>query len=165
MEAIVRGLEASFDAAVGRAEDEAASDLAFSLLQERRLGEVLERRRGVTVISRDGVRVPVEVLGDDFVADAEPSTRLLPLATAVFESSGEGAPPRRLHLDLTAQLRLWARGGAHVRLTTFAGEISGKLVRATPDHVTVLSPGGERDIGREAVLDVRRTRAGREDAV
>lgn len=160
----MRQLEASFDAAVARDEDAAATDLAFSLLQERSLTEVLERRRALALIRRDGGRSRIALVGDDFVGEAPPSARLVPLAAAVFESLEEGTPPRRRHLDLTAQLRLWARSGAQVTATTPIGDVTGRLVSVSPDHLRLIGRRGEQYIGRGALLEITRIPAGSADA-
>jgi hypothetical protein len=163
IEFVVRGLEASFDAAVARDEEEAASDLAFSLLQERTLPAMLERSSGVVVVRPDGGRAGVTEVGEDYVREAPPSARLVPLSAAVFESSNDGAPPRRRDLDMTTELRRWARAGATVSATTSAGVVAGRLLRAAPDHLTIRGRRAEHYIGRGALLAIRRTDAGTAD--
>jgi hypothetical protein len=160
---VVRSVEASFDAALARDEEEAASDLAFSLLQERSLSEVVERSLGLVVVDRDGVRSRVSEVGDDFVVEAPPSARLVPLSTAVFESSSGGVPPHRRHLDLTAELRRWARSAARVSALTSVGVVAGQLMRAAPDHLTIRGRRGDHHVGREALLAIKRTGGGTAD--
>jgi hypothetical protein len=153
---VVRGLEAAFDAAIARDEDDAASDLAFSLTQERTLPGVLERSPGVVVVRPDGGRSRISEVGEDYVLEAPPSARLVPLSMAVLESSNDAAPPRRRDRDVTAELRRWARAGASVCVTTSAGVVAGRLLRAAPDHLTIRGRRGDHYVGRGALLAIRR---------
>lgn len=160
---VMRNLEATFDAAVARDEDEAASDLAFSLLQGRSFSEVVERSPGLVVVHGHGLRSRVSEVGDDFLVEAPPSARLVPLSAAVLESSSPGARPRRRHLDLTTELRGWARAGTRVSALTSVGVVAGRLIRAAPDHLTIRGRRGNHHVGRAALLAITRTDGGTAD--
>jgi hypothetical protein len=160
LDRVFEGLSATFDAAVAREEDIAASDLAFSLAQDRTIAELLQRRAGALLL--DGqTRFPVTAVGNDYLMTEDPTT-VVPLARAVVVADARGRPADVRRGGMVALLRSWARAGACVQVGTPQGVFSGRIVRASTDHLCVC---GRREIAVAlgAVRWVRVARAGSAD--
>ena len=136
---VIDGLEATFDATLARAEDEAASDLALSLLQDAHLGD--ELRRGAWTALRPG-RLPqaVVILAEDYVVTEDGAAIRLSSALFVRDESGRRRP-RDEDGSFLELLRRHVREGVQADVSTSAGALRGRLVRACVDHVA-LSTGG-----------------------
>jgi hypothetical protein len=157
----LEALEASFDAALDRSEEEAADDLAFSLLQDSRLPVVLSHGRGYVLQLAGRNPAPVSTVGPDFIGAGDPLEVVAPSVRAVVmrvsgaDGDGSGPPPQRTGATIVEILRGWARRGVRVELNA-EGTFSGVLARACPDHVAVLSGHREVLVGSDAVRYVRR---------
>jgi hypothetical protein len=135
-------LESSFDAGVARAEDEAASDLALSLLQDASLTDALQRDGALIVHLAEGSTAPVVRVGADYVACARAGGEVVvPLARAIVSGSPEGEPPLATERSLVSALRELVRRGAPVEVRTAVGTIRGRLAVATADHVVITRDG------------------------
>lgn len=134
---LLHSLESSFDASVARAEEEAASDLALSLLQDSRLADVLGRA-GRVQLHIDG-RPPLTVteVGRDYVRCERPAELLVPLERASYSVSAAGEPPASTGRPLLAVLRALVRARSCLDVRTHAGSYRGLLARACPDHIVV----------------------------
>lgn len=151
LESLFAGLDASFDASVAREEDEAASDLAFSLLQGRRLHDVLTRSGAFDFLLGDGSSIAAGTLGADYVAGGRPPI-VVPLARAAYEHSKSPQPGPRVEAEtLLELLRRWARDGAEVVVASSCGRFSGTIVHAGNDHVAILAGSREILLGLDAV--------------
>jgi hypothetical protein len=137
LDRVLAELEAAFDAAVTREEDEAAEDLAFSLLQDRPLRDSLIRSGPVSAFLPSGATRAVVAVGTDYVVCERPVPTVIPLRRTVLVRDAEGPVPRSADRDLVGLLRTWARRGAQVELDTDAGTFGGKLVSAGADHVVL----------------------------
>jgi hypothetical protein len=144
---LMESLEASFDAAVARREDEAASDLALSFLQGRSLTDIAGREDAWDLRFRDGRRLPVTLIGRDFIGAGRPPSVLVPAPRAVLIQASASSPPRRSDASLIEELRGLAGLGASVRVDTECGSFEGLLARAGPDHVLLQAPTGEVLVG------------------
>lgn len=154
-------LEATFDASVARAEEEAATDLALSLLQDATLADVVRRAGPLEAVCLHGT-VTVRSVGTNYLAcDAG---ILLPLSRAIVRSVRGGTPPTITDDPLLSVLRRAARRGARVEITTTGGTVVGRLVRACVDHVVVhesiagrrnRSDRGEALVGVAAIESIR----------
>ncbi|MPZ69245.1 MAG: hypothetical protein GEU71_06900 [Actinobacteria bacterium] len=144
-------LEASFEAAIA-AEDEAlAGDLAMSLRQGRTLSDVAARSGPVDLIQGSGARLPVEVVGEDFVGVVGSHSMLFPIETAVL-SPGSGDAPRQVPVAMLAVLRAVARARGRVTIELMGrGAHRGRLLAAGPDHVSLETAIGELLVGLAAV--------------
>jgi hypothetical protein len=147
-------LAASFDAAVARSEDEAASDLALSFRQGRTLVEVLLRAGGLEARLRDGLRCSVALIGDDFCGGGEPVTRVVPWAAACFQPSPAAAPPSRYHGDLMSFARDLTRRGARVEVASTAGSLQGVLAEVGSDYLCVVTRAGRCYVSRAALTEI-----------
>ncbi|MDQ3645420.1 MAG: hypothetical protein M3345_00630 [Actinomycetota bacterium] len=128
-------LEASFAAAVDRAEDEAASDLAFSLKQGRRLVETL-RTNGASV-DLDGRLSPVHAVGSDHVRAGLRGSILVPFTHCVLALDASMPPPPGDSRSTVQVLREWARSGLNVQVRTHLRVHPGVLTVAAEDHLVV----------------------------
>jgi Protein of unknown function (DUF2642) len=155
---LMESLEASFDAAVARREDEAASDLAISLLQGRSLTDIAGREDAWDLRCGDGRRIPVTLIGRDFIGAGTPTSVLVPAARAVLIRAEEPSRPRRSDASLIEELRGLAGLGATVRVDTQSGSFEGLLARAGPDHVLLQATAGEVLVGLEGISVVELTR-------
>jgi hypothetical protein len=134
---LFESLEASFEAAEGRAEREAATDLAMSLRQDRSLVQVL-RQGGWVLRGPDQPPEPIAAVGIDYL---ETEHDVMPLGAAVIES-GPSQPPRLRRDSLIEVLRGWARRGHSVRVSAGHRTVSGRLEAVGRDHLVVASPRG-----------------------
>ena len=151
-------LDGEMAAALATEDDVAASDLAFSLDQDVALTVDLVRSGGCLLL--DGLRVPIARLSHDYL---EAGDRIVPLDRAVV-TLGADAPPT-IHKDvLLGRLRRMARARAWVGVGLARGaEVSGRVERATPDHLVVRARESVGVPLREIVY-VRRVRGGSADA-
>lgn len=157
---LIASLDASFDAAVAREEDVAASDLAFSLLQERPLPEVLVRRGPALIQLRDGASASLSVVGRDYLGAGNPLELLVPAASAVVVPAEDGASPDYRRETLSTVLRRWARVGQKVQVETTIGAFCGVLVAVGRDHLWLQSEESWAVIGAASVEVIRAVRAG-----
>jgi hypothetical protein len=155
---LIESLEASFDAAVARREDEAASDLAISLLQGRSLTDIAGREDAWDLRCGDGRRIPVSLIGSDFIGAGSPPTVLVPATRAVLIRATEASPPRRSDASFIEELRGLAGLGAPVRVETEAGSFEGLLARAGPDHILLQTTPGEVLVGLAGISVIELTR-------
>ncbi|CAN5652319.1 hypothetical protein BH24ACT26_BH24ACT26_06950 [soil metagenome] len=163
VERLFECLGASFDAAVARQEDEAASDLAFSLLQDRSAFDAFRRAAPLELRLPGGAVAVVSEIGRDYLGAGAPVDLLVPFESAVTASLEVGTPPRVRDRSLLELLHHCARAGLYVELTTSRGVLSGRLKRATGDHVEL--DGSRRFvIGLHAVETVSLGRGGSVDA-
>jgi hypothetical protein len=137
LRAVLGSLEATFDARVARAEDEAASDLAFSLLQDLSLSEAATRAGALEIVMGDRAPLPVAEVGVDYVAASGRSPTVVPLGRAALRTIPAGRAPESLDRSLLELLRAWAREGRAVAIHAGGGVHRGRLVRACRDHVVV----------------------------
>lgn len=155
LDTYLRRLEASFDAQIARAEDEAATDLAFSLRQDRSLRQRIERRPCEVWI--DGSWHEVASIGPDVLVVGDPMRELVPSATACLrEGRGDvpGSAPSWLSI-----LRALARRGAEIELVSLSGaRAAGRLLAAAPDHAWVEGGHGWAAFSWAAVGGVRLVR-------
>ncbi|HEX2049322.1 MAG TPA: hypothetical protein VHJ34_01675 [Actinomycetota bacterium] len=157
LERYIATLDAAFDAAVAREEDEAASDLAFSLVQDRSLRERLARAGEAGVVVAEGRIEPVSAVGADYVAAGDPASIAVPLRVAeVVWRDGRGARPATLDGTLLELLRSWARAGAGTTIDTIRASWNGRLVAAGRDHVVVRSRGRDVAVALGALVAARR---------
>lgn len=141
---VLGGLEAEFQAASARADDEAAADLAFSLRQDLDMREEIARLSDPHVLLAGGGRRPVSVVGQDFIGCGEPVERAqLFRSSIVVQGRGNqhAAPSPLTFLEL---LRLWARGCLTVQIELRESDVGlvGMVRRAATDHLTIEGPAG-----------------------
>jgi hypothetical protein len=151
---VLASLEATFDAAVAREEEEAAADLALSLSQDRSLPESLLGSGPVQVVLDGGGTAPVSAIGDDYVA-AGSLVRLFRSQTATFVVGGDGDAPRRTPTSLLSVLRRCARFRDRVTVCLNGGVFNGRLVSAAPDHIVLDGAAGRFVIGVGAMREIR----------
>jgi hypothetical protein len=171
LDRLIASLDASFDASIARQEDEAASDLAFSMVQGRTFREAI-RGRPLALCLDGGARLAVTAVGRDYVAAGG---TLSPSSTAVlgplaFSAAGAGravpaAPPVARDDTLLEMLRSWARAGRDLEVSTGSMTIRGRLACATEEHLELVAPTGRWLVGFEAVRWVRSAREGRGDEI
>lgn len=137
LDKLLGSLESSFDAGIARAEEEAASDLALSLLQDSSLHDAL--RCGGTVEAHLEGRAPLEVtqVGPDYVSCAGHTSVVVPLTRTWLSISPVGSGPSFTDLPFLALLRRMVRGGGTVEVRSRRLTYRGRLVRACSDHVVV----------------------------
>lgn len=160
MDRMLRHLNVGFEAAIAREEEEAARDLAYSLLQGFDIGSALRRWGAAELRSVDGSLLPIEELGQDFVA-AGGSTLLCPHTHLVAYRAAVGSAPALTDETLVVRLRLWARKGARVLVRTSEGSVfRGRLVRVGPDHFELASEVGSILVATTMVAWVKLAREG-----
>lgn len=147
-------LEASFESALARDEDRAAADLAFSLSQDRALGDSLSRS-GPLAARLDGQTLPIVEVGEDYVATGGGADTLIALDHLVAVPSAVPTAPVGVDRRFLEVLRGWTRRGVSVQVRTLQGKLSGGLVRAAPDHLVIRQHHGDAFVARAAVIAVR----------
>ena len=134
-------LEASFGAAIARDEEDAASDLAFSLLQDLDLAQTLKRGGGASVRLPGGGSLPVSEVGLDYVVAGEGV--VVPSAHAVIVQVQGGVPPAPTDRGLLGLLRSAARSGLRAQVTTAEGTFTGRVAKAGRGHLVLQIEGRE----------------------
>lgn len=135
LERLFASLNASFDAAVARQEDEAATDLAVSLRHDRALADVV-LRGSWTVRLAGGGRARVAVAARDFVGTGGDRPTVVPTSHAVLDAV-DGSRPSGTDLSLLEFLRALARRAAPVSIEHTAGQVNGRLTLAAAEYLLV----------------------------
>jgi hypothetical protein len=158
LEGTFQEAQASVEAAAARLDEEAAADLARSLLQDVDMSEALQRWGAGAIRLEGGSSVPIEVLGTDFVAGAGGSV-IVPLARLVAVEQ-DGVPFQTVEEAMVQRLRAERYPGAKAQVTTPSGTIEGTLERVGGDHLELQGMGGRVIVALDAVRLVRFVRAG-----
>lgn len=154
-----RSLDTSFQAVAARADEEAANDLAGSLLRGLDVSGAIRRWGAADVRLGSAASLPVEEVGRDYL-ECSSGDVLVPMSHAVVLRSAGARTPRFCDEPLRIRLSEWARMGREVQVTTHNGEtFSGRLVRSGADHLE-LSGASDRLVGLGAVAFVRLSRGG-----
>jgi hypothetical protein len=164
LDRLIASLDASFGAAIARQEEEAASDLAFSLAQDRDMLSAAARVAPLELVMQDGDFHPVTRIGSDYFGAGDPLSVLVPSHRALLqEGSARGEVVTSSERMLNVLLR-WARRGSVVEVSTGHARVRGRLTRAGRDHIEVLGPRGRYIVARGEVCCVRRVLEGSTDA-
>ncbi|HET7482591.1 MAG TPA: DUF2642 domain-containing protein [Actinomycetota bacterium] len=131
---LLAALEGGFDAVIDRTEAEAAADLAFSLAQDVPLATELIRRGGA--VRAGGTFLPVATVAHDYVVTSVPAA-LVPLRHALLQVPGHSLPEPAADVFLAALRRLARRRSLVGMGISGADGVSGRLLKAGPDHVVV----------------------------
>jgi hypothetical protein len=153
LERLFASLDASFDAALAREEDEAATDLALSLRHDLSLADVV-LRGSWSVRLAEGAQSPVAVAGRDFIGTDGNGPLVVPASRAVLQAAC-GPRPRGTDLSLMQVLRIMARRPAEVHIAHPEGQVDGRLLVAGPDYVVVDTAVGRSLVGLHAVTAIR----------
>jgi hypothetical protein len=149
---LFESLDTGFDAALARTEDEAATDLAMSLLQGRTLADVILREGSWTALLPGGVRVPVAAVGADFLVAGMRRRRVVPLSRATVASAPSGRTPQSIDARLLEVIRDLARKGTQVQVAADSGEFEGRLAAVGPDYLKVVTYAGGVLVGLGSVM-------------
>ena len=143
LDRVLDHLSTDLAAAVERAEEVAARDLALSLLQDLTQGEALARSGGLEVVVAGKPSLRVTRLGTDHLEADDCSRRVLfPSATTVVARVA-GPAPVVDDLSLATVMQRAARAGAQVSAVVGSERLEGRLLRAGRDHLVVASSRGE----------------------
>jgi hypothetical protein len=155
LRAVLGSLEATFDASIARAEDEAASDLALSLLQDLSLSEAVGRSGAFEAYLPDRPLAPVTEIGEDYAACERGGTVVVPLTRAVLRAAPGGPASERRDRTMLALLRERARRGGTVEVRACGALHRGALARACRDHIVLrtqrLHPADARNEARHEI--------------
>lgn len=156
LDRLFSSLEAQFGAAVARAEEEAAADLALSLRQGLSLGETLATGAW-TVTTPFGPRVVREVAKDH--VRVAPGGEIVPLASAVFQRT-EGS--EALHTDhtLIQVLRDAVRGWRGIEIVLGHRTFVGTPVACGETHILVAGRSQEHLLPIGEICLIRPSREG-----
>jgi len=139
LDRVLSSLEAQFGAAIDRAEEEAAADLAHSLRQGMSLPEVLAQGSWIALTGA-GARTVCEVAKDH--VRLEPGNHIVPMTAAVFQRSTE-ARALRSDRTLTQLLRYETRLGTELCVETDGNSFVGRALTCGEAHVVMASRGRE----------------------
>jgi len=143
LEQVIARLEARFDAALAREEEEAAADLALSLRQDRPLADLIRDGGGLRVVEGDGAQAPVTVVGADYCGTGTPLTCICRLGSAPLVVEPAAPAPESLGDSLQEVARRWARGGQRVGLGLETdGSLVGRLAQVGPDNLVLEGTAG-----------------------
>lgn len=149
LDRLFASLEAQFGAAIDRAEEEAAADLALSLRQDLSL-EVTLSTGGWAALTSAGPRTVVEVAKDH--VRLEPGDQVVGLRSVTFEKV-EAPPPKRSDSTLPQILREQVRRGSAVKVDAGVREVVGLVLACGEQHM-VLAQGA-----REFVIPFQEIRS------
>lgn len=165
LDRLIASLDASFGAAIARQEEEAASDLAFSLAQDRDMRSAAARLAPLQLVMQDGDSHPVTRIGSDYFGAGDPLSVLVPSHRALLrEVSPRGAAVGTSPERMGNILLRWARQGHVVEVSTGHARVRGRLTRAARDHIEVLGPRGRYLVAWREVCSIRRVLEGSTDA-
>jgi hypothetical protein len=153
LERLFASLDASFDAALAREEDEAATDLALSLRHDLPLTEVV-LRGSWSVRLAGGAQAPVTVAGRDFIGTDGSDPLIVPVGRAVLQA----APcprPRGSDLSLLELLRIMARRAAKLQIDHPEGRVDGRVCVVGAAYLIVETAIGRCLVGLHAVTAIR----------
>ena len=153
LERLFASLDASFDAALAREEDQAATDLALSLRHDLPLTDVVSRGSW-TVWLAEGARAPVAVVGRDFIGTDGNGPLIVPADRAVLHAAS-GSRPRGIDLSLLELLRIMARRPVNLQIDHAEGRIAGRLCVVGTDYLVLDTTIGRWLIGLHAVTAIR----------
>jgi hypothetical protein len=160
LDRLIASLDASFDAAVARAEREAADDLALSLGHSGSFVEAASRLGALEVRIMGGVRAPVRVVGADYVASGDPLTLVVPAGRAVLVETDGRRPGVDLSDGLVPLLLRWSRTTPEVEVATDDGTLRGRLRTAGSDHLRIDVATTRWLLGLQTIRYVRRVARG-----
>ena len=153
LDKFIESLEATFDARVSRDEDEAAADLAFSLLQDQRLIDALGRLGPCDLRLPERPAAPITEIGEDYVRAGDV---VVPLESVIAQPAPDrGDRPATREASLLELLRRVARAGGRVEVAAGAQRLVGRLSRACADHVALATPRGELVLAAGVVQEIR----------
>jgi len=155
-------LGAQLESAGRRDEEEAATDLAFSLSQDRLLADTLRRGGAVAVLTPGGGRLPVASIGEDFLWTGPHSEQVLRLDYVVLTQADRGEPPAGWSLSFMQILRLLARAGAAVEVQCDTGIVAGQLRASARDFVVIETSSERRLVAHGALRTLRLVKGGLE---
>lgn len=163
LEGLFASLDAGFEGASARADEEAANDLAFSLAQDESATRILGRS-GHHLLMADGARGPIMIVGRDYVIGGPSGDLVIPLERCVAVANAEASLPEIRDSDLTALLRSAARNGATVEIDVGCIVLTGRVRAASPEHMVIEARQGRLCLGRAAVQRLRLLNSGSADA-
>jgi hypothetical protein len=153
LERLFASLDASFDAALAREEDEAATDLAVSLRHDLPLADVVVRGSW-TMRLAEGGRAGVVIAGRDFVGGDCNGALMVPTSRAVLQAAS-GPTPRASDFSLLELLRVMGRQAAEVQLDHPAAPLEGRLLVAGSGYLVLDTTTGRSLIGLESIAAIR----------
>lgn len=165
--AALTDVEASLVATLRREEEEAADDLARSLVNDLDLPRALRCLEETELLLSDGRAVAVFEVAADHVCAGVGNPVCVPFAYAVLRGQliqQIGAGGRRSgragtgssDLTLLERLRQWSDAAVVVRVQIYMGsEQEGVLTRVTPDHIALGRSGRETCLAWGAVREIQ----------
>ena len=126
-------MEEVFTAESARLEEEAARDLALSLLQGRSLRDAILQMHDPWILLSGGRAEPVLAAAEDHLVAGRDGSFLIPSPNALVRS---GHDPRRAERDsgtFVAKLRGAVRGSSACSVEAGAAQVTGRLLAGGPD--------------------------------
>ncbi len=160
LEKVVARLEARFEAALARDDDEAAADLAVSFAADEPLSISIRKAGGGLLQLPAGEQHEVSAVGVDYLACGHPAWLISPIGAVSVLLGGEGDPPSELPDTFRQVARRWARERRFVDVTATIGETRGLLMRVSPDHLELRGVAGLLLVPLQLVTSIRLVREG-----
>ena len=142
LERVIARLEARFDAALALEQEEAASDLAISLRQDRNLADLVRAGQGLRLLEGEGAALEVTVVGADYCGTGSPLSCLRRLGSAPLLAFEAGPRPELRRDSLQEVARRWARAARRVELGLETDSLAGRLTQVGPDNLVLEAPAG-----------------------
>lgn len=159
LDRLFASLEAQFGAAIDRAEEEAAADLALSFRQDLSL-EVTLSNGGWAALTSAGHRTVVEVAKDH--VRLEPGDQVVGIRSQSFEKI-EAQPPKRSDSTLIQLLREEVRRGAVVKVNAGTREMVGRVLACGEEHMVLAEGSREFVIPFQEIRSIRFSPGGSAD--
>lgn len=142
LERVIARLEARFDAALAREDEEAAGDLEVSLRQGRPLADLLRGGSALRLLDGDGAMPLVTVIGADYCGTGSPLSSVRRLGSTPLLVSADGPLPEARGDSLHEVARRWGRTSRRVELALDQETLGGRLVQVGPDCVVLEGAAG-----------------------
>ncbi|MFN2524748.1 MAG: hypothetical protein ABR505_00565 [Actinomycetota bacterium] len=154
-EAVFSSLEAAFEAELVRADDEAASDFAFSLRQDRDLPDALTRSGPRLLLTPTGIALPLVEVGINYAAGGRRDRQVIVPAHLVISPAAESGPsPQRVDRTMLNVLRVAARYQEPVEVELTDLTIRGILEMAGKDHLWIRTGRDQTAVALGAVRSI-----------
>lgn len=155
LEKVIARLEARFDAALAREDEEAAGDLELSLRQGRALADLVRRGTPLRLLEGDGAMPVVTVVGADYCGTGRPLSAVRRLGSVPLLVAADGPLPESRGDSLQEVARRWGRTTRRVELALERETIGGRLVQVGPDCLVVKGAAGSLIVPLWLVSSIR----------
>lgn len=155
LERVIARLEARFDAALAREDEEAAGDLEVSLRQGRAFADLVRGGTSLRLLEGDGARPLVTVVGADYCGTGTPLSSVRRLGSTPLLVDPDGDLPEARGDSLHEVARRWGRRNRRVEVALEKEAVGGRLVQVGPDCLVLEGAAGSVIVALWLVSSIR----------